>query len=498
MNSGLSLFEQLNPTNQDISIVYSPTTPVLNYEYCIIKDGVRGQSISVTGNIPANILLTETGNYQIEIKTTDYYNQNFIIKSGTYIIDKEVPVIKLNENYVELEIGDSYNFASNLTATDNYDGDVSSSVNMIGIDDVTSTSGYKTVTYTVSDIAGNTASETLSLNVIDTRISIFSYLIVGILLVIFIGLSITYYRMLKLVKRIGKYGLDSISNNNPSLADQFVQNYVSFLDSINKYLNKSVVITKHSNKYNKYLGIVNKHYKTGMHYISNKIVVAVLFLLIALISETIRTSTINFEIITLPLLAGFFFPNFMYFYKYRKYRSNLENDFLQAVIIMNNAFKSGRSISQAVDIVAKELDGTMALEFKKMALELSFGLGVEVVFKRFSERVNLEEAKYLTASISILNKTGGNIIKVFSSIEKTLFSKKKLKLEMMSLTGASRIIVYILIAVPIFFILFISFVNPTYFVPLITTKLGYIISSIIIVVYIVYIFFVFKIMKVRM
>ena len=113
---------------------------------------------------------------------------------------------------------------------------------------------------------GNSLLE--SLNVIDNRISIFSYLIVGILLTIFIGLSITYCRMLKLVKRIGKYGLESISNNNPSLADQFVKSYVSFLDSINKYLNKSVFITKHSNKYNKYLGIVNKHYKDTMNFIA--------------------------------------------------------------------------------------------------------------------------------------------------------------------------------------------------------------------------------------
>jgi tight adherence protein B len=235
-----------------------------------------------------------------------------------------------------------------------------------------------------------------------------------------------------------------------------------------------------------------------MNFIANKIVVSILFLLIALISEAIKASNINYEMLIIPLIFGFFVPDFLTFYKYHRYRSNLENDFLQAIIIMNNAFKSGRSITQAVDIVANELDGPIGLEFKKMGLELSFGLGVDVVFKRFSERVNLEEAKYLTASITILNKTGGNIIKVFSSIEKTLFNKKKLKLEMQSLTGASKIIVVALIAVPILFIVFISFINPTYFMPLITTQLGYVLTSIIIIMYIVYIFVVLKIMKVRM
>ena len=139
---------------------------------------------------------------------------------------------------------------------------------------------------------------------------------------------------------------------------------------------------------------------------------------------------------------------------------------------MNNAFKSGRSITQAIELVSHELDGPIKEEFRKMYLEISFGLSIDVVFKRFAERIQLEEITYLTASLTILNKTGGNIIKVFSSIEKSLFNKKKLKLELNSLTGGSKIIVMALFLVPILFMVFVSFINPDYFVPLYTTKIG--------------------------
>lgn len=498
MNNEFSLYEQLHPTNQDINIIYRPTTPVLNYEYYIVKDGINSEPIKVVGNNQANILLTETGNYQIVVKTYDYYNQVDTVTSGIYVIDKEAPIIKINESFIELELGSDYDFLNNVTASDTLDGDISSKVKVINEEDILNTVGEKNITYTVSDSAGNVAEEVVSINVIDNRVSEIAYIFIGILLIILIILGWIYYRMIKLVKRIGKYGLDSINDNSQSLIDQLVSNYIVFLEKMGKILKKSIFISRYSERYNKYLGVVNKNYKNSMNYVASKIVVSILFLLIALISESIRTSSISIEIIILPLLVGFFVPDCIYIYKYYKYRGNLENDFLQAIIIMNNAFKSGRSISQAVDIVAHELDGVIGLEFKKMGLELSFGLSVEVVFNRFSKRVNLEEAKYLTASISILNKTGGNIIKVFSSIEKTLFNKKKLKLEMKSLTGASRMIVYALIAVPILFVAFISFINPTYFVPLVTTKLGYIITSTIIIIYVIYIFFVFKIMKVRM
>ena len=191
-------------------------------------------------------------------------------------------------------------------------------------------------------------------------------------------------------------------------------------------------------------------------------------------------------------------PDIVYISKYKIHRNRVENDLLQAIIIMNNAFKSGRSITQAIALVTMELDGAISEEFKKMHLEISFGLSIDVVFKRFSERIKLEEVTYLTASLSILNKTGGNIIKVFSSIEKSLFDKKKLKLELASLTGSSKLIIYALFAVPILFVIFVSIINPGYFKVFYTTTLGGIVLGIIIIMYIIYIFVIQKIMKVRM
>ena len=165
---------------------------------------------------------------------------------------------------------------------------------------------------------------------------------------------------------------------------------------------------------------------------------------------------------------------------------------------MNNAFKSGRSITQAVELVSTELDGPIAHEFAKIYMELNFGLEIDVVFDRFSKRVKMEEIAYLTASLSVLSKTGGNIIKVFSSIEENLFNKKKLKLELQSLTGTSKIIVTALYLVPALFIVFVSLVSPGYFEPFYTTKLGFIFMGIILILYVIYIYSVNKIMKVRM
>ena len=165
---------------------------------------------------------------------------------------------------------------------------------------------------------------------------------------------------------------------------------------------------------------------------------------------------------------------------------------------MNNAFKSGRSIYQAVELVSTELKGPISQEFKKIALEISYGLDIEVAFKRFAERIEIEEVAYLTASLSITNKTGGNIIRVFDSIEKTLFNRKKLKLELKSLTSSSKLIMYVLMLVPVFFVAIISILNSSYFLPLFSTPLGYALIGIMIIIYVTYIIIVRRIIRVRM
>ena len=136
-------------------------------------------------------------------------------------------------------------------------------------------------------------------------------------------------------------------------------------------------------------------------------------------------------------------------------------------------------------------------EFKKIGMEISLGLDMETAFKRFSDRINLSEAVYLTASISVLNKTGGNIIKVFNSIEKTIFNRKKLEQEFKALTSSSKLIMYVLIIVPIAFVVFISLINKDYFKVLFNNPLGIALLFIILIIYITYIVVVRKVMKVR-
>lgn len=497
--STLNLY-QSDLTNQDLNIVYTPHDNIMHYEYTLYKDNEIVKTVEQNNNYQSNILLTESGIYQIRIKEFNYYNEVNELNSGRYLIDKDKPTIEVSSNFVELEKDQTLDLFSDLKAYDKWDGDLKTQVTTnINELDLTTT-GTKELIYTVSDRAGNTATKTVTINVVDNYSNQLLFFQTGLILFLIVAIIIVlaYRRTLKLETRINKYAVQPLKDKSPSLFDNITKPYNKLVEKISTYINKSVFIQKYATRYEKYINTVGSSYQKGIDFVSNKFIISVFFLIVAIISKTIQLEVMSIYEICFPMIFGFFAPDLIYISKYRIHRTRIENDLLQAIIIMNNAFKSGRSITQAIELVTTELEGPIAEEFKKMYLEISFGLSIDVVFKRFSDRVKLEEVTYLTASLSILNKTGGNIIKVFSSIEKSLFNKKKLKLEMASLTGSSKLIVYVLFIVPILFIAFISILNPGYFLPFFTSDFGIILLIFMIIYYIIYVISVQKIMKVRM
>ena len=234
-----------------------------------------------------------------------------------------------------------------------------------------------------------------------------------------------------------------------------------------------------------------------MDYVSTKFILSILAIIILIVTDVIQNNHLTLLQLVLAFLLGFFSVDLFLIGKKRYVKYLMENDLLKAITIMNNSFKSGRSIYETIHIVASEIDGPLKEEFILMEQDLDYGLEIEAVFKRFNKRVNLKEVGYITTSLTILNKTGGNIVSVFSSIEKTVFSNKKLQDELRNLSAASKALYRILVGIPLIFVLVIYILDPTYFVPLYTETLGIVILSIIIIIYILYIIIVKRIIKLK-
>ena len=321
------------------------------------------------------------------------------------------------------------------------------------------------------------------------------FLVLTILGVIIYLLRLSH--ALKLEKRIAKFAITTKDDKPISLSDK-IKNIISkIIFKFSELLNHSELLRKYAEKYNKYIEYEERDKKRGIDYVSFKFLLA--FTVIILSFITCLFHKINFDIIffLIIFLISFLAPDILLSIFYSRKTKKVEEDLLKAIIIMNAAFQSGRNIMQAIETVKNELEGPIQDEFKKMYLDINYGLSIEEVFNRFYERVKLEDAKYITSSLTLLNKTGGDITKIFALIEKSIFDRKNLRNELNSLTSSSRFVFKLLMVMPIVFILIIFLLNPHYFTPLFTTTLGIIILIFIVLLYILYILIIKKLLEVE-
>lgn len=323
--------------------------------------------------------------------------------------------------------------------------------------------------------------------------------ILQILLIIFLAMFMyilfTESRTLNIEERLSSYSISSVDEQSIPVFEKLFDNIWKIIRKLDKIWEKSDILRKYSKKFDKYINYKELEYKSGFDYLSVKFLISILFGVIYIISSLIQNN-FNTAVLFVVMLLSYFIIDVYLAIDYKKRKKQVEHDLLNAIIIMNNSFISGMNIMQAVEIVKVELDGPIQDEFKKISMDISYGLDLEIVFERFYNRVKIEDIKYITSSLSLINKTGGNIVRVFGSIEKNFYDKKKIKDEMDSLTSSSIFMFRLLTIMPIILCLVIFMLNPEFFTPLITTVLGRVIILIILLLFILYVFIVKRIMKV--
>lgn len=494
----ISLSSHEEFTKDDIVIDYQPEANAIKFSYTITKDGKESEPVMIEGNSVIRIVFRETGQYNIEF--TNYYSEdgsNYkTFKTGMYNVDKTAPVIEFKKDDVEIRLGDNVDFRDYIIAEDNVDGVLTRHVTVNDSEVDLSAVGKQKVKYEVTDSAGNTSTKTLEFTVVEyspqqefiKQASLIGVVIVGLFIIL------SYYRSITIERRLSLYSINP-KKKKATLFERIIKVVTGMIEPFADWLARFNCMEDYAERYERYQ--VAFHEKSSMLIVAKKIVSSVVFFAISMIVVTLKLEVMTAVEMLLALIIGYYLIDFVYLFKYQFYRRNVENDLLQAIIVMKNAIRAGNSITQTIDIVTEELDGDIALEFKKMKQELALGLSIEEVFERFAERVDLPEVNYLTSSLIILNQTGGNIVKVFSSIEKTLMNKKKIRLELRALTSSSKMVTGILILLPIVFVAIISFISPSYFAPFFESALGIMLFIMCLAIYLLYIHLIRRIMKVR-
>ena len=201
--------------------------------------------------------------------------------------------------------------------------------------------------------------------------SIFLIIILTILSIILTYLVLFLFKESKrafLYKRFEPYTLSSTKEIETPFFEKLYYTFWKYIKKLNKYLEKSTILKKYSKKFEKYIKYENSEFKSGYDYISIKFLISIIIGILYIVTSIIRNN-FNINLLIIIMFISFFIVDIYFMLEYKNRLKKIENDLLSAIIIMNNAFKSGMNIIQAVDMVIMELDGPIKDEFKKISMD---------------------------------------------------------------------------------------------------------------------------------
>jgi len=170
--------------------------------------------------------------------------------------------------------------------------------------------------------------------------------------------------------------------------------------------------------------------------------------------------------------AGYFVPWVIVTYLHHRRLGNIDDQLVDALLLMANALKAGLSLQQALELVAREMKPPISDEFGRLIKEIHLGRLTDDALRRFAERVPLEDVRLAVDSILTLRETGGNLSETFQVIAHTIVERKKVqgKIKAMTAQGMSQGILICLF--PIVMMLLFTFIDPNYMRPFFHSALG--------------------------
>jgi len=171
-------------------------------------------------------------------------------------------------------------------------------------------------------------------------------------------------------------------------------------------------------------------------------------------------------------------PFYLISFMKKRRMSKLERQLPEALSLMARALRAGHAFSSAMKFAADEFDDPLGTEFGKALDEINFGVSVSDALKNLVNRVDCPDLRYFAVSVIIQREAGGNIAEVMDRIAYIIRERFKLRGKIRVLSTEGKMTASVLVALPFFVIITLSFTNPEYIEMLWVESTGRIVSVI--------------------
>lgn len=149
-----------------------------------------------------------------------------------------------------------------------------------------------------------------------------------------------------------------------------------------------------------------------------------------------------------------------------------EETFPEALDLLSRGIRAGHAFSAGMKMVADELGEPVGPEFRKAFDEQNFGLPLKESLDNLCVRVPLLDVRFFATAVLIQRETGGNLSEILDNLAAVVRERFKIRRQVRVHTAHGRFTGYVLMALPAFLALALSFINPEHMNRLFEERMG--------------------------
>ena len=149
--------------------------------------------------------------------------------------------------------------------------------------------------------------------------------------------------------------------------------------------------------------------------------------------------------------------------KANKRMSLIEEQLPDAVELMVRSLRVGHPFTNAISIVAKEIQDPLASEFGIISDEAAYGRDVGEALKEMAERLDMQDLRFLAVAVTIQQQSGGNLAEILAGLAKVIRARFRLFRRVKAITAEAKWSGKFLSAFPLLALAVITVGDPHYY-----------------------------------
>lgn len=135
-----------------------------------------------------------------------------------------------------------------------------------------------------------------------------------------------------------------------------------------------------------------------------------------------------------------------------------------ALDLMARGLRVGHPLNTSIHEVAQEMPEPIGTEFGIMFDQVSLGDELTDAFQDFADRADVEDVRYLAASVGIQHGTGGDLSRVIQVLSETVRNRIAMRQRILAISAEGRLTGWFLSGLPFFIFGSTMMVNPSYYI----------------------------------